>query len=259
MVIKKLHKNKASGPDEIPIEFYKWIDDDNLDYVLKLLNKWWTSGTLPAEKLKAHTASIYKKGDPKDQGNYRPISLLDSPYKVYASLLQTRIADTIDRALMKTQYGFRKSRSTVIPLACIRRICERAEASNDELHLVFLDWAKAFDKVLHEELFWALDNLAFPPQYINAVRALYSDPQFVVKIQGTCSNWHTQHRGIRQGCPLSPYLFICVMHVLFEEIHDDANMTNSQLDGLDFSELAYADDTALITKNIRYEPPSQSY
>ena len=41
------------------------------------------------------------------------------------------------------------------------------------------------------------------------------------------------------------------MHVLFEEIHDDANMTNSQLDGLDFSELAYADDTALITTNIR--------
>ena len=41
------------------------------------------------------------------------------------------------------------------------------------------------------------------------------------------------------------------MHVLFEEIHEDAKMTNSQLDGLDFSELAYADDTALITKNIR--------
>ena len=83
---------------------------------------------------------------------------------------------------MKTQYGFRKSRSTVIPLACIRRTCERAESSNEELHLVFLDWAKAFDKVLHEELFWALDNLAFPPQYINAVRALYSDPKFALKI-----------------------------------------------------------------------------
>ena len=131
------------------------------------------------QKLTAHTASIYKKGDPKDQGNYRPISLLDSLYKVYAFLLQTRIADTIDRSLMKTQYGFRKSRSTAIPLA--RRICERAEASNDELHLVFLDWAQAFDKVLHEELFWAVDNLAFPPPYIDAVRALYNDLKFVVK------------------------------------------------------------------------------
>ena len=92
MIIKKLRKNKAAGPDEIPIEFYKWIDDDNLDYVLQLISKWWTTGTFPAEKLKALIASIYKKGDPKDQGNYRPISLLDSLYKVYASLLQTRIA-----------------------------------------------------------------------------------------------------------------------------------------------------------------------
>ena len=149
---------------------------------------------------------------------------------------------------MKTQYGFRKAKSTVIPLACVRRLCERAEATSQDLFLVFLDWAKAFDKILHTELFWALDNLAFPTKFLEAIKSLYNSPQFAVKIQGKESNWHTQSRGIRQGCPLSPYLFICVMHVLFEEIHSDTSMINSRLDGLDFSELAYADDTALITK-----------
>ena len=51
--------------------------------------------------------------------------------------------------------------------------------------------------------------------------------------------------------PLSPYLLICVMHVLFEEVYADTNLINHRLDGLDFNALAYADDTALITPSVR--------
>lgn len=61
-------------------------------------------------------------------------------------------------------------------MACIRRICERAEASNKEIHLVFLDWAEVFDKGLDEELFWALEELAFPQQYMDAIQALHDNP-----------------------------------------------------------------------------------
>jgi hypothetical protein len=222
-----------------------------LNFCLSTISTWWQSGNFPNDKLKAHTASIYKKGDPKKQENYRPISLSNSCYKIYVSLLQTRIATTIDRFLMKTQYGFRKSRSTVIPLACIRRLCERAEASIDEMRLVFLDWAKAFDKILHDQLFWALDILAFPAEYIAAISSLYKDPVFSVEIQHNTSSWHQQHCGIRQGCPLSPYLVVCVMHVLSEEVYAETNLINHRLDGLDFNELAFADDTALITPSVR--------
>ena len=76
--IDKPKKGKAPGPDDIPMEFYKWLDDENLDFLLKMINEWWETGTFPREGLKALTASIYKKGDPKNQENYRPISLLNS-------------------------------------------------------------------------------------------------------------------------------------------------------------------------------------
>jgi hypothetical protein len=248
--IKRLKKGKAPGPDLAPIEFYKWLDEENLDTLLTIFNEWWTTGTFPEEKLKAITASIYKKGDPKKQENYRPISLLNSCYKIYAAMIQTRIANTIDRYLQRTQYGFRKSRSTVIPLACVRRIIERAEATKSQLHVVFLDWEKAFDKIDHEQLMWALDKLGFPRVFMDAIRALYNNPQFAVRIDGKCSSWRTQHRGIRQGCPLSPYLFLCVMHTLFEEVHDEINVKRGTVEGLDYTELVYADDTALITNNV---------
>ena len=61
-----MRKHKAAGPDEIPIEFYKWAHGDNLILVPHTLNNWWSTGTFPADKFKAHTASIYKKGYPEN-------------------------------------------------------------------------------------------------------------------------------------------------------------------------------------------------
>jgi hypothetical protein len=136
-IIPKMMKNNACGPDDIPIAFFKWFDDDNLTTFLDTINCWWRTGVFPDEKLQAHTAFIHNKGYPQNQENYRPISLLNSCYKINASPPQTRIAAAIDRHLMKTQYGFRKPRSTIIPLACIRRLCERSESSNEEMHLFF--------------------------------------------------------------------------------------------------------------------------
>jgi len=249
-LLDRLKKGKASGPDEIPVEFFKWLNASNQTRLLTLINYWWNNAVFPRDKLKAFVASIYKKGDPKKQENYRPISLLNAFYKIYAALIQTRLAQTIDRALQKTQYGFRKSRSTVIPLACVKRICERAEASQDPMFMVFLDWEKAFDRVIHDKLFQALAEMGLPLKYLDAIASLYHEPEFAVKIGGSSSSWKTQKRGIRQGCPLSPYLFIIVMHVLFEEVHDELNLTRARLDNLDFTELMYADDTAVVTNNV---------
>jgi len=250
VLLKRLKSGKACGPDELPMEFFKWLDEDNQTRLLALINHWWNNACFPQEKLRAFVASIYKKGDPKKQENYRPISLLNSFYKIYAALVQARLAQTIDRALQETQYGFRKSRSTVIPLACVRRLCERAEASQDEMFMVFLDWEKAFDRIHQDKLFQALVEMGLPLKFLDAIASLYNSPQFAVKIGNKSSLWKTQKRGIRQGCPLSPYLFIIVMHVLFEEVHGSLNLSRGRVSNLDFTEFLYADDTAVVTNNV---------
>ena len=82
---------------------------------------------MPAELLKAVVVSLYKKGDPKLQGNYRPISLLNALYKLYAGLLKGRLEEHMEAELPKTQFGFRKARSTSQAIYCIRRCADWAE------------------------------------------------------------------------------------------------------------------------------------
>lgn len=79
--LKRAKKRKACGPDEVPIDFFKLLELEARMIVLNICNYWWENGTFPNEKLKAYVASIYKKGNPKNPANYRPISLLNTIYK----------------------------------------------------------------------------------------------------------------------------------------------------------------------------------
>ena len=109
--IKKLKRRKATGPDEIPTEILKELQEHNLIPVLELLRHWWNTEDIPEEELTARIVLIYRKGDTNKFENYRPISLLNTLYKLFAAILQTRIANTLDPHLQKTQYGFRKTKA----------------------------------------------------------------------------------------------------------------------------------------------------
>ena len=121
-----------------------------------------------------------------------------------------------------------------------------AECSRQPLHLVFLDWAKAFDRVRIPKLIRALERMSVPEPLIKAIKALYRRPRFVVKLNGKTSDAKEQQRGIRQGCPLSPYLFAILMHVI---VHD-ANINGAALCShkIKYAQLMYADDVVLFGK-----------
>jgi replication-associated recombination protein RarA len=78
------------------------------------------------------------------------------------------------------------------------------EQAEEKGHIIFLDWAKAFDKVQHVELFNAMERYNISKDSIAMVKALYQNPTFTVKLNGKISNPKVQTNGIRQGCPLSP-------------------------------------------------------
>ena len=164
--------------------------------------------------------------------------------------MQRRLASAIDHDLQPTQFGFRAARSTSIPITCIKRVVEKAYASQDPAILVFLDWEKAFDRIRQDKLMECLERMNVDPKMIKAIRSLYSDPTFAVEIGTKTSEWYKQERGIRQGCPLSPYLFLIVMTVLCKDVHAELNLSRGILHPLGYSELRYADDTVLITNNV---------
>ena len=96
---------------------------------------------MPESVEKADVVTLYKKGNVQNAANYRPISLLQTLYKIYASLIQIRMTK-LEKKLWKTQYAFRKARSTNQPLFITRRIQYFAESSGDKLIRLFLDWEK---------------------------------------------------------------------------------------------------------------------
>ena len=99
-------------------------------------------------------STIFKKGDPSDCNNSRPISLIQIGYKLFAQTLLNRLQSAgVDDLLWNTQFGFRRGRGTSDALFVIRRAMERVSATKDgKLTLLALDWAKAFDSVSPESL-----------------------------------------------------------------------------------------------------------
>ena len=108
--IKRLKIRKTGGPDETTIEMFKAMDEGNRDIIRKVLNEWWSREEIDKEALRARVVHIFKKGNTSNLANYRPISLLNTMYKLFAAITQDRMAQGIDHCLHKTQYGFRKAK-----------------------------------------------------------------------------------------------------------------------------------------------------
>ena len=249
--INKMKKRKAPGPDTAINELFMLLDDHNSLILLDFYNRIWERGEVPNSWKEAIVVSIYKgKGTDTDPSNYRPISLLNSIYKLFAAMLQHRLATQHETHLRTTQYGFRASRGTIHPLFILRRAMEWSEMTNNPLYFLFLDWKQAFDSIDHNSMLIALKRFGVSTRALNIIQSLYTDPTFFTTgLDGEPAKG-TVGSGIRQGCPLSPYLFVMVLSVIFEDLDWDLlsrNVpTNSWSVGKPVYDLEYADDTLMF-------------
>ena len=147
---------------------------------------------------------------------------------------------------------FMKSRSTSNALMIIRRLQDICERSGTSGFFMFLDWEKAFDKLYQDKIFSALERFRVPPHLIQLIKDLYAEPSFFVEINNKQSKHYPQHRGIRQGCPLSPYLFIIVLAAVMQDVHSIIGQQHfDQPWGAITNEILFADDTVLMAKSAR--------
>ena len=201
--IAKLKKNKAPGPDGVPNEVFQLLDADGEIALLNLYNDTLRTQDVPSSWTEARVVSIYKgKGSDTDVNNYRPISLLNTTYKLFATMMQARMAQHSDHKLRATQYGFRAGKGTRHPLFILRRAMEWAKMTNKPLHLLFLDWRQAFDSIDHTAMIGALKRFGVPNNFLGLIRQFYTAPTFQVDSWLGHSAKGSVNAGIRQGCPL---------------------------------------------------------
>jgi len=253
--LRAIKNGKTPGPDKVRGELLKWLDMDNAEEMKNIANWILARGKITTSMQLANVVSIYKKGDSTNLSNYRPISLLQTSYKLIAAIIKERLTTALDEWICATQYGFRKSKSTSHAIFLARRVMDIAEKEGNPTTIILLDWEKAFDKIDHQRMMLALDRVRIRGRIRDLIGDIYNNPQFRVEMEGNTSEYRKQQTGIRQGCPLSPYIFIIVMAVIIFDIKQRLNTPKMRqpIKGIEFAEILYADDTLIFgnyTRNI---------
>ncbi|CAK1603944.1 unnamed protein product [Parnassius mnemosyne] len=116
---------------------------------------------------------LFKKGNPLDIGNYRPISLMASIYKLFSFVILKRISDDIDKQQPKEQAGFRSGYNTMDHIQTLEQVIEKYREYNIPLYVAFIDYNKAFDCISHYSIWNALQQLNINSKYINILKYIY--------------------------------------------------------------------------------------
>jgi len=151
---------------------------------------------------------IYKnKGDRREVKNYRPITLLNTDYKLMTKVIATRLANVVPHLVHKDQAGFIRGRSISDQVRLSQLMINYAEATEENGIIVALDQEKAYDKISHDYLWKVMERFDLPGNIIKLVQSIYKTAKTRVAINGEMSTPFQVVRGVRQGDPLSCLLF----------------------------------------------------
>lgn len=241
--LKTLSEKKATGIDEIPAEMLKCMNESTKDKMFKIVNDCYETGEIPKDFVQSKCITIPKKGNANNCSNYRTISLLSHASKILLNIIKNRLKGKIEEQIDEDQFGFRKNRGTREAIIALRQILERRLDVNLTTYVTFIDLEKAFDKVDWALLFKTLKDRKVDWKDRRMILKLYKTQTTVIDVNGTLKEAKIR-RGVRQGCPLSPYLF----NLFIEESINQMKETTEGIDinGHNIHSIRFADDIALV-------------
>ena len=153
--LRRMKKGKAVGPDELPVEVWKCMGEMGITFLTRLFNRLLMGERMPEEWRRSVLIPIYKnKGDAQCCGNYRGIKLMSHTMKVWERIIETRLRDRVE--ISKQQYGFMPGKGTSDAMFALRMLMEKYRKGQKELHCVFMNLEKAYDRVPREELWYCM-------------------------------------------------------------------------------------------------------
>ena len=242
-------KRKAPGCDGLPAEFYlKFWNVLGRDLV-DVLNSCYSSGAMSLSQRRGVISLSFKKGDRLDARNWRPISLLNVDYKLAARTVAARLLKVIQFVVADDQSCGVPGRYIGENVSFLRDVVEYATLSDSPVAVLSLDQEKAFDRVDWGFMYATLRKMGFGVSFLDWVKLFYTGVQSAVNVNGYLSPFFSLSRGVRQGCPLSPLLYVLVAEVLAVNIRSNPRVKGLTLPGHSqpLSPISqYADDTSLV-------------
>uniref|UniRef100_A0A3Q2ZDV5 Reverse transcriptase domain-containing protein n=1 Tax=Kryptolebias marmoratus TaxID=37003 RepID=A0A3Q2ZDV5_KRYMA len=231
---------------------YFWVSIRTL--VFEMLKELLENGCLTHTMKQGVITLIPKPGkDPTLLDNLRPITLLNNDYKLLTHIFANRLKSGIYQIISDTQSGFIKGHSMHSNIRLILDLIDYNHLLENEGFVLFLDFYKAFDMIEHEFMFKTLDLFGFGNKCINVIKTFYKDTNSSVCLPHGTSQRFSINKGIKQGCPISPLLFIAAAEMLSISIKN-AQFGKLLVLGKEFSISQLADDTTLFLKNLNEIP-----
>ena len=213
--LRRMKKGKVAGPDELPIEVWKCMGKMGIKFLTRLFNRLLMGEWMPEEWRRSVLIPIYKnKGDTQCCGNYRGIKLMSHTMKIWERIIEARLRDREE--ISKQQYGFMPG--TTNAMFALRMLMEKYREGQRELHCVFVDLEKAYDRVPQEELWYCRRKSKIVEKYVQLVPDMYEGSETVVRCAVGTTEIFKAKVGLHQGSALSPFLFPVIMDRLMDEV-----------------------------------------
>ena len=221
--------SKAPGSDGFPKEFYKtfWhiLGQDLVD----VFNDAISTGCLSVSQRTALITLTFKKGDRLDRKNWRTINLLNCDYKLCARVLAGRLLNVLQSIIGLDQTYRVRGCFTGASVAFLRDRVDFTSETNTPVAILSLDQEKAFDLVCWPFLFRILANFSLGASFISWVKLLYTNIRSAVLVNGYRSEYFWPSRGVRQGCLLSPLLYVISIEVLAVNLRSHPDIIGLQI------------------------------
>lgn len=250
--LSSMPTNKAPGPDGYPMEFYKaaWpvVGKD----MITAVQSFFMFGFMPHSVNATLLSLIPKTTDAEKMTDFRPIACCNVLYKVVSKILAKRLKATLPEAIELNQCAFVEGRLLLENVLLATEIVkDYHKPSVSSRSAIKLDIAKAFDTVSWSFIEKTLRAMDYPDMFVTWIMRCISTAAFSVSVNGELAGFFTSSRGIRQGCSLSPYLYVIVSNVLSKLINramvEESIRFHPHCKDVSLSHLSFADDIVVFT------------
>uniref|UniRef100_A0A803PM53 Reverse transcriptase domain-containing protein n=1 Tax=Cannabis sativa TaxID=3483 RepID=A0A803PM53_CANSA len=251
--INDMGKDKAPGPDGLPPSFYIHHWDTVKDDLIEMVIHFFTHLDLPSFINDTSLVLVPKKDSPTTVNDYRPIALCNVAYKIISKILASRMQYLLPRIVSPNQAAFVKGRHIAENTMIAREIFHSMGKRRGKrgFMLIKLDLEKAYDKLDWNFVTSVLLQLGFSNIFTNWVKACISVAEIKLLLNGTTVGKFHPERGLRQGDPLSPSLYIVAAEalsrlLLSKENHGLLKGFKLARNGTPVTHLMFADDIILF-------------